>query len=148
MNEASIIFEVACRNRRPCFAIRKSPSTFNIKRPERQLQNTTFVAGAFLLCKYSFVFCYSSFDSDLTKALKQTKIVGCTITSAPAQWKNSGNEILKGNDELGELEAFLMKKVFVLYINHSILNSIENALVSEANRNLPAFLILMMLFSC
>lgn len=51
---------------------------------------------------------------DITKALKQTKIVSCAITPAPVHWKNSGNEILKGNDELGELEAFLMKKVSML----------------------------------
>jgi len=58
--------------------------------------------------------------------------VSCAITPAPVHWKNSGNEILKGNDELGELEAFLMKKVFVLCINHSILNSLENALFFAA----------------
>jgi len=45
--------------------------------------------------------------ADLTKALKQTKIVSCTVTPGPVQWKNSGKKM----EELGELEAFLMKKV-------------------------------------
>ena len=49
--------------------------------------------------------------ADLTKALKQTKIVSCTVTPGPVQWKNSGKKMLRGSEELGELEAFLMKKV-------------------------------------
>lgn len=61
----------------------------------------------------------SASHEDLTKALKHTKIVSCALTPVPAQWKNTGNKFVKGNDELGELEAFLMKKV-------SMLNKEEN----------------------
>ena len=49
--------------------------------------------------------------ADLTKALKQTKIVSCAITTGPVQWKNTGKKFLKGSEELGELETFLMSKV-------------------------------------
>lgn len=51
---------------------------------------------------------------DLAKALKQTKIVSCTLTPGPVQWKNTGKKFVKGNDDLGELEAFLMNKVRIV----------------------------------
>lgn len=51
---------------------------------------------------------------ELAKALKQTKIVSCTISQGPVQWKNTDKKYLKGSEELGELESFLKKKVSVL----------------------------------
>lgn len=51
------------------------------------------------------------FLADLAKALKQTKIVSCTLTPGPVQWKNTGKKLIRGTEELGLLEEFLMNKV-------------------------------------
>jgi len=51
------------------------------------------------------------FLADLARALKQTKIVSCAITTGPVQWKNTGKKFIRGTEELGLLEVFLMTKV-------------------------------------
>lgn len=56
---------------------------------------------------------------DLTKALNQTKIVSYAHPQGPAQWKNTGQKLIQGTEELGALEVFLMNKV-------SSLNKEEN----------------------
>lgn len=55
--------------------------------------------------------CVPLFLADLAKALKQTKIVSCTLTPGPVQWKNTGKKLIRGTEELGLLEEFLMNKV-------------------------------------
>lgn len=52
-----------------------------------------------------------SFIADLTKALNQTKIVSYAHPQGPAQWKNTGQKLIQGTEELGALEVFLMNKV-------------------------------------
>lgn len=51
------------------------------------------------------------FLADLDRALKQTKIVSCALTPGPVQWKNTGKKFIRGTEELGSLEVFLMNKV-------------------------------------
>lgn len=58
-------------------------------------------------------------SDDMTKALKQTKIVSYAHPQGPVQWKNTGRKLIQGIEELGALEAFLMNKV-------SSLNKEEN----------------------
>ena len=57
--------------------------------------------------------------SDLTEALGQTKIVStvsrAAIIPGTLQWKSTGRRIVKGPDELVELDSFLMTKVSIKF---------------------------------
>ena len=63
------------------------------------------------LCKW--IICARLFLADLARALKQTKIVSCALTPGPVQWKNTGKKFIRGTEELGSLEVFLMNKVWI-----------------------------------